>query len=630
MASFILSARPTNSYNTSATTCLPWEFQVPLMRRFKHSLHRWAQRQKLYKNYAKRSSFLPSQFFSKVRVLYVSQIVMLIVTLAEDDILVAAIEQLRTTADGLHELSETSPILARFVRPIVEWLQPKIPSATFEYASELPTGQLGDLVIDAVLLNVQTITNTCKTEPASEAEERDNYIKDDCRLTCKLSEKLNVARVLSSLDAYFAALPSASTEQVQTSVARILPFLERYRQLVESQVANQSSWSKALFKLNFTMCSIIRTIAKDGFCQPPDSEGTEVGGEGQETMEGAGFGEGSGQENVSKEIQEESQVEGLQGEEKEPDEKVERAEEGNAVEMSEDFGGEMQDVPEEEKDGEGGSDEEEEGSEADPDEQIGDVDPDEDNAIDEKMWGDEKGPEDRKDSGKTNEDHSTQQTGESDMVAKDEKPSKPDKEKEKDTASKQAEDTNPATDDDVSLPDEEPVGPDGAAMDDHIQEADTLDLPEDLDMEMDQADQGEDPSGDAEDDLMDEEPTDEESKEEGGVLDDRDDDMDEGDDSGSPQAMEADAQAQDDPAEEAKEDAVAQADTHAGGGTTSGEDARQDQAETTGGEDANMEDARDTSGGQGQSTGGSKEQDEQDKSEETPEYVYYPLINFLS
>jgi midasin len=390
----------------------------------------------------------------------------------------------------------------------------------------------------------------------------------------------------------------SDSQHVQYTVARVLPFLEQYLALVDVQVSSHANWSKGLFKLNFTLCSIMRTLAKDGFCQPRDTEAGEAG-EGQGMAEGTGLGEGSGSENVSKEIQDESQVEGLQGEDGQSDEKVERAEEGNAVEISEDFGGEMQDVPEQE-DNEGEA-EEEEGSEVDHAEQIGDINASDENAVDETLWGDEKGPEAKDDSGKTNQDHSKQQTGESEIVGKEGEQPKLEKKEEHEGFPEESEEQPTQDEAGESLPDEEPVGNEGAPMDEHIQQAETLNLPDDIEMDQDAQDQ--DASSDVEGDLM-EEDLEENADKEGATDEGQDDAMDDGPLS-APQAMHEDSQEAEGTAEE--DVAIAQADTQAGDGKGSGEEAQTTDAaniKSDASDDINMEDI--SAGHQGVSKGSSQ------------------------
>ncbi|KIP09693.1 hypothetical protein PHLGIDRAFT_86293 [Phlebiopsis gigantea 11061_1 CR5-6] len=462
--------------------------------------------------------------------------------------------------------SEASPLLASFTRPVLTWLEGRntnLPTVTQNCGAGSKLAERSGQTIDSLLIAVQSLLGVCPNFQEDENDERENYIRDDAHLTRMMSEKLGMGRVLASLRSLLEQLAFSFPDEARSALDQVMPFLERYRDLVAAQVSAHASWTKALFKLNYTLCSIVRTIAKDGFCQPKDTEGEE-GAEGQETMEGSGLGEGTGDENVSKEIQDESQVEGLQGEDSAGDDKVERAEEGDAIEMSEDFGGDMQDVPEGEVTGE---EESEDGSDADLDEQIGEVDASDENAVDEKLWGDEQGPEDKDDSGKTDQDHSKQQKGESEMVAKEGEQKKSEKEQPQESEGDQTQDQDQSMQDnmDESLPDEEHTGADGAEMDEHVQEADTLDLPDEL--QMDQDAQEQDGSGDVDNDLMDEEP-DEEQVESGPI--DNADQAEEMDDSQEDphQATQQESHEAGLP-EESEDTAVAQADTHGGDGTGS-------------------------------------------------------------
>ena len=99
-------------------------------------------------------------------------------------------------------------------------------------------------------------------------------------------------------------------EDVRQRAERVLPFLLRYSELARENLACVTNRTTALFRLEYVVCSITLTLAREGFCQPPDAE--ESGeGEGDDGMEvqadDTGLGVGSGGENVSKEIQDESQ-----------------------------------------------------------------------------------------------------------------------------------------------------------------------------------------------------------------------------------------------------------------------------------------------------------------------------------
>lgn len=207
--------------------------------------------------------------------------------------LVSAVEHLTRIKEFLRRwATESTPLLSRYTRPVLLWLEDRTPQLP-DLAKDQDVASPRE-VIDSMLLSVQSILAVRNSVQDSEDEERENYIRDDSRLACKLSEKLGVSAVLNDLESLMQHLAHLTPKQVQMTLARVLPFLQRYLVLVDAQVRNHANWSKALFKLNFTLCSIVGTLAKDGFCQPRDTEGAEEGAEGTETMEGTGLGEGSG------------------------------------------------------------------------------------------------------------------------------------------------------------------------------------------------------------------------------------------------------------------------------------------------------------------------------------------------
>lgn len=381
----------------------------------------------------------------------------------------------------------------------------------------------------------------------------------------------------------------APEDELQRRLVRILPFLDTYLELARVQLTNHCAWTKALFKLDYVICSVMHSVARDGFCKPPEAGEGEADEAGLEDAGGVGLGEGSGSENVSKDIQDESQVEGLQGEAGE-DEDVERAEEGNALEMSEDIGGKMQDVEDAEED-EDEEEDKEEGEE--PEEQVADLDAGDPSAVDEKLWGDESGPdEENKDQGKSADDHSTkQQENDSETVAKEDKERKSsrDKKDQQDQAAAQQEGNEAAQEE--QAPDEG-VGEEemeegeqdqqaGAPLDDFVPDAETLDLPDDMDLGKDD---GKEPDLNEDIEMGDEEDAEEEERPADELMPqdaEEEDGMDtEGD---NPHAMQEDA-AQAGPTDDIVDDATAQPDLHAGTGQDSGQTGDQTMAEANQGE----------------------------------------------
>lgn len=410
----------------------------------------------------------------------------------EFDIVHDASEHIRSVCDASQRWSDGLVVVGYFARPIHTWMKDLMSVNSPSTTGDMPNMDNTGTLIEALLLGMQAllpISAAAEAEPTA-----DLFVRENTHLVTRLTSALNLDGILVHTRGVLASMGQCSAEDVHRRAQRVLPFLSQYLDLARHHLLSVTNWTAALFKLEYIICSIASTLAREGFCQPPDSEESGDGGDGMELQaDGTGLGEGSGAENVSKEIQDESQVEGLQGEDEGVDEEVERAEEGNALEMNEEIGGQMQDVPD-------GDDEDEEGddeSNTEPEEQIGDLDASDPSAVDEKLWGDESGPQDdEKDGGKSKDDHSHQQQ-DSEMVAKDETGASGEK-KQKDSA--QRDEDTAAHDEESAPPDAELDGVDGlneedqedqaaengqegAPIDEHIEEAHTLDLPDDVDLD---------------------------------------------------------------------------------------------------------------------------------------------------
>ncbi|RDX53520.1 midasin [Lentinus brumalis] len=523
-----------------------------------------------------------------------------------------ALDHVETVVQLLGRWADGPKFVAHFVKPLLEWTEQREAFTFAQFVHELgesPVDTSGEL-IDRLLLCVQGILALppppSNTNP-DVSETPDRFIREYSRLINQFTRFLKVNEVQTLVSTVVNDAVRAPQHELERRLSRTLPFLDTYLELARVQLTNHCGWTKALFKLDYVICSVMHSIAKDGFCKPSEANEGEAGETGMEDAGGMGLGEGAGAENVSKEIEDESQVEGLQGEAGE-DEDVERAEEDNALEMSEDFGGKMQDVPDKEGEDEEGEDEDEdEGDE--PEEQVGDLDAGDPSAVDEKLWGDESGPEDSKDDGgKSAEDHSTkQQQQESETVAKEEngKKSSKDKENPKEQEQEGAQEGKDGEGEgegegegkeeveegveDEQMEEGEPDQEGGAPLDDFIQEAETLDLPDDMNFGKED---GKEPQLDDDIEMDDEEGGEEHERPGEDMTQDaaEEDMMDtEGD---NPQAIPEDGAQTDGPAEDMV-DATAAPDLQAGTGQDSGQAG--DQA---------MADANQGDGGQGPSSSG--------------------------
>ncbi|XP_028997386.1 midasin [Betta splendens] len=198
-------------------------------------------------------------------------------------------------------------------------------------------------------------------------------------------------------------------------LARLEPLLRIYSDLVRFYLVVSLGTHRSTGKLLSVLANIFAELAQKGFCLPQElMSGDGEGATEFHNYEGGGIGEGEGAKDVSDKIENEDQVEDTfhEGQEKEeqPDKGNINAED-NAVEMSEDFDGQMHE-------GFNNQPDEEELDEEQLDKKMGDLEKGRTDTLDERMWGDEDEDEDEE-SDKEDETGQGMNQGESQLVAKD-------------------------------------------------------------------------------------------------------------------------------------------------------------------------------------------------------------------
>jgi midasin len=434
-------------------------------------------------------------------------------------LLVSVCQHFQHISSTLRRWAEEELHLRYLLCPVNAWLDGQ-ESPQFCSSPALASADTTNSIINTLLLGVQSLVATCPIDGDEDSSTEDDcFIRDDCRLHHTRTSILKLSTITDQLNTALPSLSRYPEELLRISLGRLLPFLDRYVELAEDQLSAHSHWVKALFKLLYVLCSVMHTIGKQGFCKPPDSDDSAAG-EGAVESGGVGLGEGSGCENVSKEIEEESQVEGLQGETGDAGDSHEERDNDDTIEVDDNFAGDMEDVPDT------GSQEVEsdEGSQFDPEEQLGTLDPLNSSTLDEKLWGDEEGPAASGEDEKINQDRSHGDDAKAQMVAKDGK-TQANKENSRDT---DGGDGPTPESDEIPLPEDNdenndeypPADVNGAPIDDHIQDADALGLPEDMNLDF-ETEREDDRNDEAGDDLMDDEPgMDLEEEGDGGSIDD--------------------------------------------------------------------------------------------------------------
>ena len=424
------------------------------------------------------------------------------------------------------------PALNYLIQPLAIWansLSIPIVQSTTTIEMPPPSPDLTNLktnhttLVDSILVIAQELRKLAEKDvPTDEGGDMpDLGIKTTGRTlkstlaVFRLSEIQDQVNTLAQ-NLHHALISPTISPAISILLRRVVPFLQQYSSLIGRHLSAFLDWHKASLKLAYVVSSVIKELALEGFCRPSEDDGEE--GEAGKTMDGTGMADGQGATNVSKEIEDEEQIEGLQGEVPKKEEKEEQKEgDDDAVEMKDDFEGEMEDRGdgEKEEDNDDDEDDDDKKSEADPEEQIADVDPLDPSSVDEKFWGDEES----KESGSNEEinQETTKSAGESEMAAKEDEAPKPKPKGEEESGeaeeSKDEEATDrPAAEDGQDMEgegedgetnedeegkdeegkdgEEEDEGEaaqqeDGQRLDDRMPEADNLDLPDDMQLDGD-------------------------------------------------------------------------------------------------------------------------------------------------
>lgn len=365
---------------------------------------------------------------------------------------------------------------------------------------------------DDLIQSMLVLTQGLKVDStASKDNEEQVHLPTEYASLHSVSTSLQASRVIDKLDTLFG--PS-STGLTPVLISRLLPFTQDLAETYAQTISTRVYAVRSTYKLAYVVSRVILDLAQKGFCKPQEESDDKGDGQDGETVDGTGMGAGTGDKNVSKEIEEESQVEGLQGEQEEEQNEGQDKDDNDddAVSMDDDFEGALGDAKEGEDDGEGSEGEDED----DRDDHVGDVDPLDPGAVDEKFWGDdEKEEQQQENDGKEDLMNQKDEGGESEMAAKE---SEGQQGKDKEKEQKESDD-GPNNDNQNDEPepndlddfddknddhdDETGEGDDGKEQEAGIHDQDDVAMPEgdrlDLPDDMEIGDDEEGEAGDAED-----------------------------------------------------------------------------------------------------------------------------------
>ncbi|KAI9142687.1 hypothetical protein BKA69DRAFT_1123750 [Paraphysoderma sedebokerense] len=213
---------------------------------------------------------------------------------------------------------------------------------------------------------------------------------DRCRLEKVAESYRHLDQCISRIG--WSSGSTLSVEQLQYVIhvmQSIFPVVREFLTTVHYLIGKTFIHHKSLCKLTYVLLKSFTSIFQKGYCVPDADDETEAKGEFTEDAEGTGIGEGSGNKDVSNEIEEEDQVIGTENEEKDEGGKGGEKEDDAGVEMENDFDGTLENLNLDDKE-DGEESEEERFNEDELDDEMGDVDGEEvQNQVDESMWDEE-------------------------------------------------------------------------------------------------------------------------------------------------------------------------------------------------------------------------------------------------
>lgn len=387
-------------------------------------------------------------------------------------------------------LKHIEPFLFQYppVRPAT--LSQEVRITTESHAKEIFSS------LDLILGSMQDVEASLKIIPTS-TEDATWLVKEEQALSAALSS-LHASQIQDALQTVTDNLQFLYEEENLSAIAAMFasfqPILDQYvashKYLVDRFDALHAATANLLHRLQKSFIQ----IGTQGFCQPPEKSGQQQPGKDEKLEAGTGLGEGEGAEDISKDIEDDEDLEEL-AQEKKGEREGSIEEEDDAVDMGEqDMEGDTEEVGEKRDKGD------ESGEEGDDDVQseVGSVDDLGPSAVDEKMW-DEGGKEDDAKDKETKEDVGTENQDE--QVAAEQKEKKDDKSGEEGDEEDKEEKKDGEEDEDMEMEGEDQEENVGVGetenMDPHAKEEETLDLPEDLNMD------GQDDEGKEDDDIGD-------------------------------------------------------------------------------------------------------------------------------
>ncbi|WFD41675.1 hypothetical protein MPSI1_000307 [Malassezia psittaci] len=282
----------------------------------------------------------------------------------------------------LESLGESEAQLVIISRPAKEYLcQMSMPRPDDSMRELSEHSNLAKELCNVVLVVAQDLAKADK--PPSEIQ--------DGGLMVELKRVVSVERYLrpGPMVQRIREIPATAV-----NLKEIEPYIAAYSRMTFAHAHNLSMLYRSMVRLDLVLITIVVTLASKGFCTPPeeDTQSNDVDAEEGEQLEGGtGLGDGSGAKDISDTLKDDEQMEELQNDAEQSNEDRDQndpAGEDHARE-TEQLEGDAHSLDGDQEKEQDGEDQDEEGEDQSIDEEVGDIDPLDPDAVDEKMWGNE-------------------------------------------------------------------------------------------------------------------------------------------------------------------------------------------------------------------------------------------------
>jgi midasin len=312
-----------------------------------------------------------------------------IISTAQKELEIETTQSIQRLCSDLDNMTRKYPDLEFILKQIIPWTNitsSEVSNSTDNHDISSLDRKLSN-VCDAMLVAVEKLTASLAKLPTS-AEDQAWLVQNDSCLADNIAS-LHIGELTGRISQTFEILQGINLDHGDNSriagalFAVALPIFQQYSNIVQQSIWRFSQFHRATCKMTYVLAKTFTQIASQGFCTPSEKSDAKDG-KAEKLEGGTGLGDGDGAEDISKDVQDDEDLSEL-AQQPNKEEKGEMEDEQDAVDMADgDMEGEMGDAEEKAEEGNEDGKEDEDGDEMD--EEAGDVDDLDPNAVDEKMW----------------------------------------------------------------------------------------------------------------------------------------------------------------------------------------------------------------------------------------------------